>query len=191
MWHLDLRIFKILIFTFGMIILINMNSGLSYSCEHAEYDINGQCCPMCAPGTHVHKHCTDSTMCDPGLGLITEKECNFNSDTVCGVLDQHFCTEPDKKGCRLAQRHTTCQPGQFVKQNGTKFTDTICEDCPNHSFSDGLSTTCKPHTDCQSLGLSELKAGSPSSDSECEEKALNSLGWRKQNMGTQSKERGL
>ncbi|KAG9328979.1 hypothetical protein JZ751_008525 [Albula glossodonta] len=93
------------------IILINMNSGMSYTCEHAEYDINGQCCPMCAPGTHVHKHCTDSTstsckpcfgktfldepnglvkcrpctVCDPGLGLIPEKECNFNSDTVWSV----------------------------------------------------------------------------------------------------------
>ncbi|KAJ8362151.1 hypothetical protein AAFF_G00392850 [Aldrovandia affinis] len=179
-----------------MVNVILLHSGLSYSCGRAEYEIDGECCPMCPSGTHVYKHCTEYTnttcvqcigktfidepnglpscrpckVCHAGLlSLKVDRECTPSSDTVCGPLAQHYCIEPHEKGCGLAQRHTVCKPGQFIKQNGTAFTDTICEECPDNTFSDGLSTSCKPHTICQSLGLIQRKKGNQFTDSECRE----------------------
>ncbi|KAJ8388109.1 hypothetical protein AAFF_G00147270 [Aldrovandia affinis] len=183
--------FKVSVYMVNVILL---HSGLSYSCGRAEYEIDGECCPMCPSGNRVYKHCTEytsttcvqcigktfidkpnglpscrpCTVCDAGLlSLKIDRECTPSSDTVCGPLAQHYCIEPHEKGCGLAQRHTVCKPGQFIKQNGTAFIDTMCEECPDNTFSDGLSTSCKPHTICQSLGRIEVKTGNQFSDSEC------------------------
>ncbi|XP_061115172.1 tumor necrosis factor receptor superfamily member 14-like isoform X2 [Conger conger] len=184
MWHLWM----------WMVYLLLLFCDLSYCCGSAEYFINGECCPMCSPGEHVYRHCTEYTstsckpctagsfmavpngllycitcaVCDPGLGLKTARECSRTSDAMCGTLDQHYCTEADKKGCRLAQRHTICRPGTLIKRNGTILTNTECEECRDKTFSNESSLPfCKPHTDCQSLGLQEITAGTDTSDSVC------------------------
>ncbi|XP_064176467.1 tumor necrosis factor receptor superfamily member 14-like isoform X3 [Anguilla rostrata] len=168
--------------------------GLAYSCGSAEYEINGECCARCTPGTRVYKHCTEytrtscvpctqksfidlpnglphclsCTVCDQVLGLKTERECIPTSDTVCGPLDHHYCTKTDKKGCSFAQKHTICRPGQFIIHKGTTLTNTECGYCPDKTFSNkSFFAYCKPHTDCQSLGLQEITAGTNTSDSEC------------------------
>ncbi|XP_036388582.1 uncharacterized protein LOC118780278 [Megalops cyprinoides] len=185
----------------GTILTINtllLLCDVAYACGRAEYKIGEECCPMCSPGSHVYKHCTEYTstscvpcvgetfidepnglsqcfrcaVCDQGLGLKTYKACTPTSDTVCGPLDQHYCIDQDKKGCRAAQRHTNCKPGQFIKQNGTSSTDTICGNCLGNTYSDGFFTSCKPHTDCKSKGLYEVKPGNPSADAECGGKFL-------------------
>ncbi|KAL4593056.1 tumor necrosis factor receptor superfamily member 5-like isoform X1, partial [Arapaima gigas] len=130
-------------------------------------------------GTRVYRHCTAQTstacvscmgstftekpnglikckicaVCDQGLGLKTVKKCTASSDTVCGVLEGNYCVDPYEGGCRAAEKHTTCKPGQFIKRPGTEFTDTVCENCPENSYSDGSSTSCTPHTDCASRRL--------------------------------------
>ncbi|XP_064156820.1 tumor necrosis factor receptor superfamily member 14-like isoform X8 [Anguilla rostrata] len=186
MWH-----FKIPLW---MAYLLLLFCGLAYSCGSAEYKINGKCCPMCAPGTQVYKlctedtstscvsciqksfiavpnsapHCLPCTVCDQDLGLKTERECTPTSDTVCGPLDHHYCTKTDNKGCTFAQKHTICRPGQFIIHNGTTLTNTECGDCPDKTFSNEFfSAYCKPHTDCQSLGLQEITAGTNTLDNEC------------------------
>ncbi|XP_064176474.1 tumor necrosis factor receptor superfamily member 14-like isoform X1 [Anguilla rostrata] len=168
--------------------------GLAYSCGSAEYEINGECCLMCTPGTHVNKHCTEYTntscipcaqktfmdrpsslpeclpcsVCDPAMGLKTERECTPTSNTACGPLDHHYCTKTDNKGCSFAQKHTICRPGQFILHKGTTLTNTECGYCPDKTFSNkSFSAYCKPHTHCQSLGLQEITAGTNTSDSEC------------------------
>ncbi|XP_018587954.1 tumor necrosis factor receptor superfamily member 14-like isoform X2 [Scleropages formosus] len=139
-------------------------------CNHAQYEIDGKCCSMCSPGTHVYKHCGKDidtmcvdcaagtfsdqpngvikcrpcTACDEGLGLKTVKECKPSSDAVCGVLEGNYCIDSYEGGCRAAQKHTTCKPGHFIKHPGTDFTDTVCENCPENSHSDGFSTSCTP-----------------------------------------------
>ncbi|KAJ8264957.1 hypothetical protein COCON_G00140560 [Conger conger] len=177
-----------------MVYLLLLFCDLSYCCGSAEYLINGECCPMCSPGEHVFKHCTEytntsckpctpklfmavpngllhcitCTVCDPGLGLKTDRECSPTSDAVCGPLDQHYCIEADKKDCRLAQRHSICRPGTFIRRNGTTLTNTECEECRDKTFSNKSSLPfCKLHTDCQSLGLQEITAGTNTSDSVC------------------------
>ncbi|XP_035237175.1 tumor necrosis factor receptor superfamily member 14-like isoform X13 [Anguilla anguilla] len=186
MWH-----FKVPLW---MAYLLLLFCGLAYSCGSAEYEINGECCPMCTPGTRVYKHCTEytstscvpciqksfiavpnglphclsCTVCEPDLGLKTERECTPTSDTVCGPLDHHYCTKTDNKGCSFAQKHTICRPGQFILHNGTTSTNTKCGYCPDKTFSnESFSAYCKPHRDCQTLGLQEIKAGTNTSDSEC------------------------
>ncbi|XP_064153839.1 tumor necrosis factor receptor superfamily member 5-like isoform X2 [Anguilla rostrata] len=174
--------------------LLLLFCGLAYSCGSAYYEMNGKCCPMCTPGTHLHEGCTEyastscvpcnqntfsalpnrqpycssCTVCEPDLGLKTERECTPTSDTVCGPLDHHYCTKTDNKSCSFAQKHTICRPGQFIIHNGTTSNNTKCENCPDKAFSnESFSAYCKPHTDCQSLGLQEITAGTNTSDSEC------------------------
>uniref|UniRef100_A0A8C9VHE2 TNFR-Cys domain-containing protein n=1 Tax=Scleropages formosus TaxID=113540 RepID=A0A8C9VHE2_SCLFO len=117
---------------------------LCSGCDRAEYEIKGECCPMCPPGTRVYKHCTRNsstscvpcigptftdkpnglihcfpcTVCDKGLHLKTVKKCTATSDTVCGALEGNYCIDPYEGGCRAAQKHTTCKPGHFIKHPG-------------------------------------------------------------------------
>ncbi|KAK6308513.1 hypothetical protein J4Q44_G00217840 [Coregonus suidteri] len=148
---------------------------------------------MCSPGNRVHEHCTeftstscvsciDSTFldepnglmkcapcssCDSGLGLRVKQPCKPESDDFCGPLEGFFCLLSNKDGCRIAQKHSSCKPGQYIRHTGTTSTDTVCSDCTDDTYSDGSLTACQSHTGCESLGLQEIKPGSPWSDSEC------------------------
>uniref|UniRef100_A0A8K9UCR7 TNFR-Cys domain-containing protein n=1 Tax=Oncorhynchus mykiss TaxID=8022 RepID=A0A8K9UCR7_ONCMY len=172
------------------IILVLESIGSCIACGRAEYRIRDECCPMCSPGNRVHRHCTeftstscvpcvDSTFldepnglikckvctnCDPGLGLKVKQPCTPSSDTVCGTLEGFYCLDPTKDGCRAAQRHSGCEPGQYISHTGTTSTDTVCAVCPDKTHSDGSLTSCQPHTECEFL---EIEPGTPWSDSEC------------------------
>ncbi|XP_048873844.1 tumor necrosis factor receptor superfamily member 14-like isoform X2 [Brienomyrus brachyistius] len=187
----------ILLQTYLIILLLCVNYNPCSACGQAEYKIGDECCPMCHPGSRVYRHCTalastscvpcpdsafsdqpDSlgqcspcTVCVKGLGVKTVTACTPSSDTVCGVLEGHYCINPYKGGCRAANKHTACKPGQFIQQPGTEYTDTVCEDCSDNSYSDGSFTACKPHTHCESRGLVTVKAGDKAADSECGEKS--------------------
>ncbi|CAB1330225.1 unnamed protein product, partial [Coregonus sp. 'balchen'] len=75
----------------------------------------------------VYKHCTeftstsrvpcvDSTFLDEpnGLGLKVKQPCTPSSNTVCWTLEGFYCLDPTKDGCRAAQRHSSCKPGQYI-----------------------------------------------------------------------------
>ncbi|CAL8254058.1 unnamed protein product [Arctogadus glacialis] len=160
-----------------------------------------ECCPSCPPGWHVVKDCTERritkcsrcpegtfqagynelkqcstcTKCDAGLGLKVKKSCSSTSDAVCETLDGFFCSDSNRGGCRAAQRHTVCSPGQYIGQRGTADEDTECLPCADGTFSDGTSTSCQPHTRCESVGLELMKPGTDSTDSEFQDLLL-SLG---------------
>ncbi|KAJ8017191.1 hypothetical protein DPEC_G00015210 [Dallia pectoralis] len=162
-------------------------------CNPSEYSIGDECCPMCSPGTWVYKHCTEftstscapcigstyidrpnglpaclsCTTCDPDFGLMDKQSCRPSSDTVCEPLEGFYCTEPTKDGCKAAQRHSSCKPGQYISQKGTPSTDTVCSDCTGETYSDGSFTSCHPHTQCDTLKLQQIKPGTHQSDSEC------------------------
>ncbi|CAB1330241.1 unnamed protein product, partial [Coregonus sp. 'balchen'] len=175
------------------LILMLLNIELSIACGRAEYRIVDECCPMCSPGNRVHKHCTeftstscvpcsDSTFldepngltaciqctnCDPGFGLKVKQPCRPSSDTVCGTLEGFYCLDPTKDGCRAAQRHSSCTPGQYISHTGTTSADTVCADCTGDTYSDGSFTSCQPYTQCDTLKLQQIKPGTHWSDSEC------------------------
>ncbi|XP_045552363.1 tumor necrosis factor receptor superfamily member 14-like [Salmo salar] len=173
------------------VILVLESIGSCITCGGVEYRIGDECCRMCWPGYRVHSHCTKSkhtpscvacidstfldepsgkttcnncTTCDPGLGLKVKQPCRPSSDTVCGTLEGFYCLDPTKDGCRAAQRHSSCKPGQYISHTGTTSTDTMCADCPGKTYSDGSLTSCQPHTECEFL---EIEPGTPWSDSEC------------------------
>ncbi|XP_051760530.1 tumor necrosis factor receptor superfamily member 14-like isoform X2 [Ctenopharyngodon idella] len=156
-----------------LIIIIPLNYELCFCrCAHAEYEIDEQCCPMCAPGNHVLWHCTDHisttctqcppltfsdepnglmkcfpcTACDANRGLRVSKECTRSSDTVCEPLERFYCIEKRKGSCESAVKHSECSPGQYIKQAGTGSTDTVCADCTGDTYSNGSFSSCLPHT---------------------------------------------
>ncbi|XP_076120833.1 tumor necrosis factor receptor superfamily member 14-like isoform X4 [Alosa pseudoharengus] len=180
------------------VILLLTVSGVStpVACGRAEYLIGQECCPMCGPGYYVRRHCTEftsttcvpcpslsytdapnglvscrsCTVCDSTAGLRVKRVCSSTSDTLCEPLEGHYCTDPIKDGCRGAVEHTACSPGQYIKQPGTSSSDTVCGDCVGDTYSNGSFTSCRPHTQCELLGLDVLTKGSTSSDTECAER---------------------
>ncbi|XP_030641096.1 tumor necrosis factor receptor superfamily member 14-like [Chanos chanos] len=167
-------------------------------CGRAEYEVEGECCPMCSAGKYVSKHCTEYSstscvscpdltfidtpsglincrpckVCDPRDGLKIERECTSISDTICEPLEGHYCIEKIKHGCRMAEEHSKCKPGQYIIQRGTPSTDTVCGDCVGETYSNGSFSSCQPYTQCRSMGLWERRPGTHSSDAECEERNI-------------------
>ncbi|XP_058245953.1 tumor necrosis factor receptor superfamily member 14-like [Hemibagrus wyckioides] len=100
-------------------VILNLSGMCCTACNTAEYEINGECCPMCAPGQHVLKHCnsqsgtqckvcTGSTytdvpngltaclpcaVCDEGNGVHVKHKCSSTSDALCEPLSGYYCTE--------------------------------------------------------------------------------------------------
>ncbi|XP_076860351.1 tumor necrosis factor receptor superfamily member 5-like [Brachyhypopomus gauderio] len=182
-----------IIWIFSAIFLLNLELCWC-ACGQAEYKINGQCCPMCAAGNRVYRHCTDDTsttcvpclqstyipepngrekclicsVCDSGSGLRVKTQCTSSSDTVCEPLERHYCIDQVRGSCTQAEKHTACSPGHYIQQEGTALKDTVCDVCTAGTYSDGSLQTCQPHSQCEDLGLVEIKPGTSSSDAECE-----------------------
>lgn len=177
-----------------LLVIVPFNYGLcAFGCAHAEYEIDDQCCPMCAPGKHVYWHCTDDTsttcaqcpeftfsdepnglmkcfpctVCDASRGLRVNKACTQSSDSVCGPLERFYCIDKMKGSCILAVQHSECSPGQYIKQAGSASTDTVCADCTGDTYSNGSFSSCLPHIKCEDMGLTETNPGTYSSDTEC------------------------
>ncbi|XP_026102112.1 tumor necrosis factor receptor superfamily member 5-like isoform X1 [Carassius auratus] len=162
-------------------------------CGPSEYkSAAGECCPMCNIGTVVRSDCTGdlSTTCKPcppgtfisepnGLhncftcrncvesqGLYIQSRCTTIKDTVCDVLDGHYCIDYSNSQCFHAQKHSVCEPGQETKIPGTKTLDTICVNCPHGFFSpSGLS--CTKWTDCKARNEIQIEIGSSVKDVIC------------------------
>ncbi|XP_026885755.2 tumor necrosis factor receptor superfamily member 14-like isoform X2 [Electrophorus electricus] len=181
-----------IIFIIAAIFFMNLELCLCV-CGRAEYKINGECCPMCAPGNCVYRHCTEDTsttcvpclestytavpnglekclicsVCDPEYGLKIKMKCTQSSDTVCEPLEGYYCMDQVRDSCTQAMKHTRCSPGQYIKQKGTALKDTTCDTCTAGTYSNGTFQTCQPHSKCEVWGLSEIKPGNNSSDVEC------------------------
>ncbi|XP_070766276.1 tumor necrosis factor receptor superfamily member 14-like [Enoplosus armatus] len=179
-----------------LILVMNIFRGLSLTCHRAEYQIGNECCPMCPAGSRVKTHCTmfrstsclpcsegtfmnlptgrtqcfTCTNCDAGSGLKINASCKATSDAVCEPLEGFYCLDPAEDGCVAAQKHTSCQPGQYISQTGTASTDTVCSDCRDGTYSDGTFTSCQPHKQCESMNLL-IKPGTASTDAECGEQS--------------------
>uniref|UniRef100_A0A3B4Y462 TNFR-Cys domain-containing protein n=1 Tax=Seriola lalandi dorsalis TaxID=1841481 RepID=A0A3B4Y462_SERLL len=184
------------LFHSSQILMIRVFRGNTLTCHPAEYQTGNECCPMCPAGNRVRTDCTEfrsssclpcmegtfmnhptglkqcyrCTNCDPGSGLRIKKSCTTTSDAVCEAQGGFYCTDSTKNSCVAAEKHTRCQPGQYISQKGTASKDTVCSDCRDATFSDGTFTSCQPHTQCESENLQLIKAGTAASDAECGER---------------------
>uniref|UniRef100_W5UTD3 Tumor necrosis factor receptor superfamily member 5 n=1 Tax=Ictalurus punctatus TaxID=7998 RepID=W5UTD3_ICTPU len=185
---------SILQHTFIIAAIFFLNIELCFcACARAEYEINGECCPMCSPGNRVYRHCTEftsttcmqcvvstftdepnglarcisCTVCDAAQGIGVKMACTPTSDTVCEPLEGFYCTDEYSGNCRYAVEHTKCHPGQYIKQKGTAVKDAECAACADGTYSNGSLQICKEHTKCEDLGLKETTPGTNSFDVEC------------------------
>ncbi|XP_029975025.1 tumor necrosis factor receptor superfamily member 14-like [Salarias fasciatus] len=181
------------------LVIVSVFRADSFTCHPAEYEVDNECCPMCPAGTRVGVDCTElrsisclpcmegtftekpnglkkcfsCTPCDQGSGLTVRKSCSATSDTVCEPLEGFLCVDSsDRNGCAAVRKHHSCEPGQYIHQKGTASSDTQCSPCSDGTFSDGNSTTCQQHTQCEELGLLQTTAGNTSADAQCEEENL-------------------
>ncbi|XP_044065840.1 tumor necrosis factor receptor superfamily member 5-like isoform X2 [Siniperca chuatsi] len=185
-----------------LILVMSVFRGQTLACHRAEYLIENECCPMCPAGSRVKTDCTEfrstsclpcvertfmnqptgrkqcfpCTNCDAGSGLKTKTSCTTTSDAVCEPLEGFYCVDSADGGCAAAQKHTSCRPGQYIRQKGTALRDTECSDCSGGTFSDGTFTSCRPHTQCESINLQLVRAGTASADAECGEQSSNTTG---------------
>ncbi|XP_039656638.1 tumor necrosis factor receptor superfamily member 14-like isoform X2 [Perca fluviatilis] len=179
------------------ILMMSVFRGHTLTCNPTEYQNGNQCCPTCSVGSRVRKHCKEygtsclncdegtfmnrptgltecfvCARCDSGSGLKIKTACTTTSNTVCEPLEGFYCLFSSGNSCVEAQKHSSCQPGQYISQNGTTSRDTECSACRDGTFSNGtLLTSCQPHTQCQSLDLQLIKPGTASTDAECKEQS--------------------
>ncbi|XP_076873555.1 tumor necrosis factor receptor superfamily member 21 [Brachyhypopomus gauderio] len=145
-------------------------------------------CDKCPAGTYVSSHCTETNIrecssCPEGTftrgengveqchrcqspcqAPFTEKSpCTTTTDRVCVCPPGYFTKAGE---CRP---HLLCPPGWGVRKRGSETEDVRCRRCPRGTFSDVASNVlrCRPHTDCQELGLALEMKGNEERDSVC------------------------
>uniref|UniRef100_A0A673HVT2 TNFR-Cys domain-containing protein n=1 Tax=Sinocyclocheilus rhinocerous TaxID=307959 RepID=A0A673HVT2_9TELE len=152
------------------------------ACNNAEYEVNGECCPMCDPGKQVKKHCDENTsttcalcpamtyttspnglteclpcfVCDTSNGLRVKQECTLISNTVCEPLSGYYCIDL-LSSCKKAVKYSTCSPGQYINQTGQSFQKRyMCS-----------STRVRLSNSCEPLGKITIREGTDTTDAEC------------------------
>lgn len=156
-----------------------------------QYLMNGECCQKCKPGTSKVsvgvEDCRnpDCKACDENEYMDTyntERICerqpycdlnsNFQRPESTSKTERHQCQCKEGFHCSSAScvtcvPHTKCKPGYWAKTIGDQTHDTVCEKCPNGTFSNETSwkSTCKQKTKCLDGVVS--KAGNNDSDDEC------------------------
>nr|XP_020485984.1 tumor necrosis factor receptor superfamily member 5-like isoform X2 [Labrus bergylta] len=176
-----------------LILLMNVFTGQTLTCDPYQYEINDRCCPKCPPGGWVYEDCTESRTtlcercpdgtfmnhptyrtqcydcksCDEGSALKMKTSCTIVSDTVCEPLEGFYCSDSRKDDCVEAKKHRRCEPGEYIREHGTSSTDTVCSTCSDGTFSDGTFTSCQNHKQCESEGLLLLRAGTETEDAQC------------------------
>ncbi|XP_045050915.2 tumor necrosis factor receptor superfamily member 5 isoform X3 [Desmodus rotundus] len=162
-------------------------------CRENQYLVNTQCCTLCLPGEKLVQDCTDTTptlchpcgrgefldtpnnekychphkYCDPNLGLQVRMEGTTKTDTICVCNEGQHCVNDH---CDSCAPHSSCPPGDGVKQMATEVSDTVCEPCPVGFFSSvsSASEKCHPWTSCEVKGLVERRAGTNKTDVFCD-----------------------
>nr|BAC87848.1 CD40 [Paralichthys olivaceus] len=157
-----------------------------------QYEEAGQCSKMCGPGTRrmSQSTCTDpqcaecgnreyqdrytreaqckrQPYCDPNKNLRVTKPESKTKQSPCICLLGFHCSSGT---CVTCVPHATCKPGQWAKIKGNLTHDTVCESCPEGSFSTShsWSSVCTKWTECES-GYHIQESGTNESDNICVE----------------------
>ncbi|XP_070110763.1 tumor necrosis factor receptor superfamily member 14-like isoform X1 [Equus caballus] len=152
-----------------------------YRVKQTCVELTGMLCIPCAPGTFSAQvnglsKCLPCRPCDPAMGLVIKWDCSSTENTECGCDQGHFCVSEKGDDCVKCQPHTTCRPGQRVRERGTERQDTVCEDCQPGTFSpNGTLGECRPWTKCSGLFEMEVEPGTSSTDITCSSRGLSVL----------------
>ncbi|XP_075938513.1 tumor necrosis factor receptor superfamily member 11B-like [Anarhichas minor] len=144
-------------------------------------------CDRCAPGTYLRSSCTAThrSECAPcpsgsftalwnyiskclrcgvcGHNQVVKTPCSAYSDCRC-ECKQGYYTKYD-----MCLRHRECPSGHEVLTRGTADDNTVCQSCPNDTYSDTVSAhqNCTLHKSCDALGMELVLKGSVWHDSVC------------------------
>ncbi|KAK7883934.1 hypothetical protein WMY93_027057 [Mugilogobius chulae] len=132
----------------------------------------GSRCVPCENGTYMDKpngelKCLLCSVCHSGRGLTQLQPCTSKANTICGARSGFFCQNfrESSASCEVAQKHSSCSPGQRVQKPGTSSSDTECEDCPEGYFSPA-GFNCTAWTVCPEAHL-EVRPGTKQEDVVC------------------------
>ncbi|XP_015217551.1 tumor necrosis factor receptor superfamily member 16 isoform X1 [Lepisosteus oculatus] len=160
-------------------------------CQSGKHTAGGECCEECQPGEGVVQPCgVTQTVCAPCIDSETYSE-TYSLTEAClpctqctGLLRmQAPCTDTNDAVCVCAydyyrneltgqcQRCTVCPQGQGVLEKCSYQSDTLCEECPEDTFSDQESSLdpCMPCTICEEDVEIEQEACTSTSDTVCRE----------------------
>ncbi|XP_063291753.1 tumor necrosis factor receptor superfamily member 8 [Pelobates fuscus] len=155
-------------------ITLNEVTGGRVTCSSAEYynEKLGECCAVCQTGFEKRNLCVKDPSkdckqpcpkgyyinwedrparccycanCKQDPDLIEVQPCSTSSNAICHCRPGFYCKTPLENTCARCVSHQKCSPGFRVKKAGNAFNDTVCEECPLGSNSDG-SEGCKSHT---------------------------------------------
>ncbi|XP_043387576.1 tumor necrosis factor receptor superfamily member 14 isoform X3 [Chelonia mydas] len=145
--------------------------------RHCRLNSSTTCMP-CVDDTYTEHpngltECMRCKLCDAGARLIIKEKCTYMKNTMCGCAPGDFCRHFADGDCEMCSPSTICLPGSMVKEPGTEFRDNVCEVCPDGTFSaTKMSRACQPWTKCEEEGMTELKAGTATSNAVCVQRGL-------------------
>ncbi|XP_074781003.1 tumor necrosis factor receptor superfamily member 14 isoform X3 [Athene noctua] len=122
----------------AVVLVAQLDGADALDCRPYEYPVGAGCCPRCAAGLRVFKHCTadSSTTCVP---------------CVEGTYTDHPNGLEHCRKCKLCDK-------------GTKTTDNVCEACPpGTSSTANMSYSCTPWPTCEENGWAQGEDRNPSS----------------------------
>ncbi|XP_056319682.1 tumor necrosis factor receptor superfamily member 14-like isoform X2 [Danio aesculapii] len=137
-------------------------------------------CKPCPSGTFMNEpnglhNCFPCKNCAEDQGLYMQSKCTTMHDSICDVLDDHYCIDLSNQQCSHAVKHSVCKAGQETKTKGTKTTDTVCVDCaPGFYSSSGIP--CIKWTNCTAINEIQTGHGSSVKDVTCTPKSRERYG---------------
>ncbi|KAM8840418.1 tumor necrosis factor receptor superfamily member 6B [Spinachia spinachia] len=125
-------------------------------------------CAQCPPGSFTELwnyigKCLRCGVCDHNQ--VVKTPCAAHSDCQCECKHGHY-----RKGAYdMCRRHSECASGHEVLSPGTADEDTVCQSCPNGTYSDTVSAlhNCTRHRGCDVPGTQMVLKGSSWHDSVC------------------------
>ncbi|KAF6729250.1 Tumor necrosis factor receptor superfamily member 6B [Oryzias melastigma] len=135
-------------------------------------------CSGCQPGFYLRAHCT-TTQASPVRAVsdrhvhgavelhreVMTKQCTAFSNCQCECKGGFFFNPV----YNMCTRHIECPSGQGVLTEGTANKNTVCQTCPDGTFSNISSAqrNCTKHRSCSDAGLKTVLRGSSWHDSVC------------------------
>ncbi|XP_068599244.1 tumor necrosis factor receptor superfamily member 5 [Brachionichthys hirsutus] len=136
-----------------------------------QYARHGECCTMCGPGTSMsslgtclepqcqqcgtneyqdghskESRCRRQPYCDPNRNFLVPASASTRR-SVCVCKPGFHCAAEE---CVTCVPHRTCEPGRGVRSRGNHSRDTLCQECPEGTFSEENSSegVCQNWTRC-------------------------------------------
>nr|XP_046255211.1 tumor necrosis factor receptor superfamily member 5 isoform X2 [Scatophagus argus] len=160
--------------------------------EDKYHSKDGRCCDRCHAGSYMKAECdstkeTECAECGRGLYTATKnhlnkchicrdcssnnnqrklRDCTAQEDTVCECVAGYYCNNDQCDHCNPVTR---CPPGEGVKVQAARATDTICVPCGDGTYSNvtDFHSPCRAHTRCEDIGRLLKTPGTQTSDANC------------------------